>query len=767
VAGCSSSSSRTSERLIHGSTSQLLATATKGCSLRELDLDNLACGSVLVLLVLLPLLPAIHPGSASSAPIERSGPHTASAVATLTDFTKFPTNPNGYQISGNIFTLEGWGDQSGWWPLGLGFASWVDNRTLKPSPEWSQYNGSGIKIAILDIGTNTTIPDLAGVTNLNPSTPEVSACDPSFVRWAPLYIGFGFDTSNHGTSTATMISAKKDGQGLVGLAYGATLYSINVQYLNSSAGFANPIITDCSIAAGLDQARALGVNIVSMSLAFAGINSCNDPRLKPVLEGAIVNAYNNGMFLVASAGNSGGDSFATNPGQQSTVWCPASDPRVISVGSIGDLPSLWNTQAGNLGTSLTYWTGRSAFSSWGPKLDLMAPGENILTWFPKFFVYNGGPYSLVSGTSYSAPLAAAYFAHLMQKGTTRDQIVGDLQGYALEESGGRNSFYGLGRLNASLINTPLTSSLPSLRSYATYQEIQSVDLLSINAPPYNKTSGVQTLLPQATPYFSTQSGDTDLRVSVDPSKCNAGATGLASFFTSLNMTWKIVTATLNETGFWNFLVPGVQNQTFPFTGQSYAQVTFGWTWMPNRPMGVSIDLRPCITTGFDSTQVLAPASATLALDGSRVTVTGGLIIDKQSFTASGRFTVSAANLTTGITTFSRNYTISNLPVSGLTSTIFRTELLLDVAVLPYHLSVDLNVQTDGGIGSTRVELTRELDIDRNGVVNIVDLVRVAISFSSTVGSPNYDPRADVNGDGVINIIDLSRVAFYFTTPAFS
>ncbi|OLE91020.1 MAG: hypothetical protein AUF79_07120 [Crenarchaeota archaeon 13_1_20CM_2_51_8] len=155
------------------------------------------------------------------------------------------------------------------------------------------------------------------------------------------------------------------------------------------------------------------------------------------------------------------------------------------------------------------------------------------------------------------------------------------------------------------------------------------------------------------------------------------------------------------------------------------------------------------------------------MDGSRVTVTGGLIIDKQSFTASGRFTVSAANLTTGITTFSRNYTISNLPVSGLTSTIFRTELLLDVAVLPYHLSVDLNEQTDGGIGSTRVELTRELDIDRNGVVNIVDLVRVAISFSSTVGSPNYDPRADVNGDGVINIIDLSRVAFYFTTPAFS
>ena len=738
-----------------------------GCLFRGLDLDKLACGSILVLLVLLPLLPAIHVGSSSSAPIDRLGPRTPPAVATLTDFTKFPTNPDGYQISGNIFTLQGWGDHAGWWPLGLGFASWVDSTTLKPAPEWSQYNGSGIKIAILDIGTNTTIPDLSSVTNLNPSTQQVSACDPSFVRWAPLYIGFGFDTSNHGTSTATMISAKKDGQGLVGLAYGATLYSINVQYLNSSAGFANPIITDCSIAAGLDQARALGVNIVSMSLAFVGINSCNDPRLKPVLEGAIVNAYNSGMLLVASAGNSGSDSLATKPGQQSTVWCPASDPRVISVGSIGDLPSTWNTQAGNLGTYFTYWTGRSAFSSWGPKLDLMTPGENILTWFPKFFVYNGGPYSLVSGTSYSAPLAAAYFVHLLQKGITRDQIVGDLRGYALEESGSRNVFYGLGRLNASLINAPITSPMPSLRSYTTYQEIQNVDLQSIDIPPYNKTSGLQTLLPQATPYFSTQGGDTDLKVSVDPSKCNAGVTGLAGFFTSLNMTWKIVTPTLNETGFWNFLAPGVQNKTFAFPGQSYAEVTFGWTWVPNRPFGAGIDLKPCIDTSFDSTQVLAPASGILGLDSSRVTVIGGMIIDKPSFTASGRFTVAAVDKMSGITAFSRNYTISNLPVSGLTSTIFQTKLLLDVAVLPYHLSVDLNVQSNGGTGSVGIELTRELDIAGTGVINIVDLIRVAISFSSTVGTSNYDPRADVNGDSVINIIDLSRVAFYFTTPAFS
>ena len=663
--------------------------------------------------------------------------------------------------------MKGWGDQSGWWPLGLGFASWIDNRTLQPAPEWSQYNGSGIKIAILDIGTNTTIPDLSGVINLNPSTQEVSSCDPSFIRWTPLYIGFGFDTSNHGTSTATMIAAKKDGQGLVGLAYGATLYSINVQYLNSSAGFANPIITDCSIAAGLDAARALGVNIVSMSLAFPGINSCNDPRLKSVLEGAIVNAYNAGMLLVASAGNSGGDSFASNPGQQSTVWCPASDPRVISVGSIGDLPSTWNVVFGNLGTYETYWTGRSGFSSWGPKLDLMAPGENILTWFPRFFVFNGGPYSLVSGTSYSAPLAAAYFAHLIQKGVTRDQIVGHLQGYAVEESGSRNAFYGFGRLNASLINAPTIRSMPFLSSYTTYHEIQNIDLSSINIAPYNNTSGSQTLLPQSTPYFSTQNGDTDLKVSVDPSNCNAGPPGLQGFFTSLNMTWKVVTPTLNETGFWNFLTPGIQNKTFAFPGQTYSQVTFGWTWLPSRSFGQAIDLRPCITTSFGAEQILAPTSMVLSLDSSKVSVTGGLIIDKQTFTGTGKFTVSAKDRTTGASTFSHNYTISNLSISELTSTLFQTKLLLDIAVSPYHLSLDLNIQVNGAMGSTSVILTRELDFAGRGIINIIDLIPVATAFSTTIGNPGYNPKADVNGDGTINIVDLSLVALYFNSAVFS
>ncbi|MDE0683906.1 MAG: leucine-rich repeat domain-containing protein, partial [Candidatus Poribacteria bacterium] len=47
------------------------------------------------------------------------------------------------------------------------------------------------------------------------------------------------------------------------------------------------------------------------------------------------------------------------------------------------------------------------------------------------------------------------------------------------------------------------------------------------------------------------------------------------------------------------------------------------------------------------------------------------------------------------------------------------------------------------------------DVNRDGVINILDLVLV----SKNVGKPvNEAPRADINGDGVINILDLIAVA---------
>ena len=47
------------------------------------------------------------------------------------------------------------------------------------------------------------------------------------------------------------------------------------------------------------------------------------------------------------------------------------------------------------------------------------------------------------------------------------------------------------------------------------------------------------------------------------------------------------------------------------------------------------------------------------------------------------------------------------------------------------------------------------DVNRDGVVTIVDLVLVAQKLNQTVSA---DEPADVNGDGVVNILDLTVVA---------
>ncbi len=53
------------------------------------------------------------------------------------------------------------------------------------------------------------------------------------------------------------------------------------------------------------------------------------------------------------------------------------------------------------------------------------------------------------------------------------------------------------------------------------------------------------------------------------------------------------------------------------------------------------------------------------------------------------------------------------------------------------------------------------DINNDGVVDIVDIVIVAIAFGSTPEDPNWNPIADLNQDGVIDIVDIVLVAIHF------
>jgi len=53
------------------------------------------------------------------------------------------------------------------------------------------------------------------------------------------------------------------------------------------------------------------------------------------------------------------------------------------------------------------------------------------------------------------------------------------------------------------------------------------------------------------------------------------------------------------------------------------------------------------------------------------------------------------------------------------------------------------------------------DLNSDGIVNIMDLISVAVSFGTSRGEAGYNVAVDCNGDGVIDLMDLIAVATKF------
>ena len=165
-------------------------------------------------------------------------------------------------------------------------------------PKQLGFTGDGIKIGVIDTGINLEHPDF-----FNPN--ETSR----FLK------GYDFvdndtiprDTNGHGTQVAGIIGA--NGQ-LKGIAPGAEIFSYRV----SSDGESVP--SDLIIKA-INQAVEDEVDIINISL---GVNVTHNK-----IDRAVNNAIDQGIVVVAAAGNSGPD--------PSTIGSPAKNPNAITVGA--------------------------------------------------------------------------------------------------------------------------------------------------------------------------------------------------------------------------------------------------------------------------------------------------------------------------------------------------------------------------------------------------------------------------------------------------
>ncbi|MFC7081446.1 S8 family serine peptidase [Halorussus caseinilyticus] len=249
--------------------------------------------------------------------------------------------------------------------------------------------GSGADIAILDTGIDSDHPDLQA--NLGTGKDFSGK-------------GTWEDGDGHGTHCAGIANAVNNSEGVVGVSTEATLHAGKVLGDDGSGSFSD-------VAAGLEWAADQGYDVASLSLgASSGSSTVKD---------AVDYAYNNGVLVVSSAGNSGPCSDC--------VGYPAAYSNAIAVSSTDSDDTL------------------SSFSSTGSEVELAAPGGSI------YSTYQGGGYDTLSGTSMSCPHVSGAGAQLMAKGQTNTEARSTLQSTAEDIGLGSNEQgYGLLDVEAAL-----------------------------------------------------------------------------------------------------------------------------------------------------------------------------------------------------------------------------------------------------------------------------------------------------------------------------
>ena len=260
---------------------------------------------------------------------------------------------------------------------------------------WRFSTGSGVRVAVVDTGIAPRHPDLRVYGG---------ASFVSGTSWA--------DDNGHGTHVAGTIAGAMNNRGVVGVAPYARLYAVKV--LNASGSGSTS-----GVLSGLAWCYRYGMHVVNLSLG-SGATTHAWNNYSRAYEQAGRRLRSRGILAVAAAGNSGRTS-------RPYVGNPARCPSFMAVSSVDCARR------------------RSPFSSYGPQVEICAPGSDVWSTYPP----NG--YRRLSGTSMATPHVAGVAALVKRRHPSwhGDRIRVHLWGTARDlGSAGRDWFYGYGLTNA-------------------------------------------------------------------------------------------------------------------------------------------------------------------------------------------------------------------------------------------------------------------------------------------------------------------------------
>jgi thermitase len=214
------------------------------------------------------------------------------------------------------------------------------------------------------------------------------------------------DNLGHGTHVAGIAAGLADNAiGIVGVASGCKIMPIKVLDDQGSG-------SDANIIEGIKYATDHSAGVINMSLGGPGASAA--------IQDAVNYAVNHGVNVVVAAGNEDG-----------AIDTPGNCQGVITVGAVDR-----NGQ-------------RASYSNFGPKLDLVAPGSDILS----TFIGGTGPsgYTYFSGTSMATPFVSGVVALVKAANPNLSPSeVTDIIHLSATDLGtpGFDNYYGYGLVNA-------------------------------------------------------------------------------------------------------------------------------------------------------------------------------------------------------------------------------------------------------------------------------------------------------------------------------
>jgi hypothetical protein len=261
------------------------------------------------------------------------------------------------------------------------------SRVSAPAATAAGHNGDGVTVAVIDSGIDLVHPDL--LDNIHPSL-AANCIQPLLPPQ---------DDNSHGTHVAGIIAAADNAIGVVGVAPAATLVPVKAFDASGDSDWATVICGIDYVAAHADE-----IDVVNMSFGDLSTDATDcDNKTTSVIDAlrqSICDLTNAGVVAVAASGNNLIDTAG---------FVPAAFPEVITVSAFTDTDGA----PGGLGGCIVFGalcddSFASLFSNYGPRIDVMAPGFEILSTMP------GGVYATKDGTSMASPHVAGAAALVLQ-----------------------------------------------------------------------------------------------------------------------------------------------------------------------------------------------------------------------------------------------------------------------------------------------------------------------------------------------------------------